>query len=124
MIQVKRVYEPAGPDDGTCILVERLWPRGLKKASMQMHTWQKDIAPSNGLRRWFHHDPKKWDEFRRRYGGELDAHPEAWEPILEAARHGRVTLLYSTQNTQHNNALALRDYLEAKLGAAHAPRAA
>lgn len=124
MIQVKRVYEPAGPDDGTRILVERLWPRGMKKASFQMHTWQKDVAPSDGLRRWFHHDPKKWDEFRRRYGGELDARPETWEPILEAARHGRVTLLYSAQNTQHNNAVALRDYLEAKLGAAHAPQAA
>ena len=77
--------------------------------------WSKDVAPSDALRRWYGHDPKKWQEFRRRYFAELDSNPEAWKPILEAARRADVILLYSAQDTEHNNAAALRAYLVAKL---------
>ncbi len=115
MIKVKRVYDPVEPDDGKRFLVERLWPRGIRKEALQMDGWLKDVAPSDGLRRWFGHDPKKWEEFRRRYFAELEAHPEAWRPLLEAARAGHVTLLFSARDPHHNNAVALREFLEAKL---------
>ena len=114
MIQLKRAYEPAASDDGTRFLVERLWPRGVKKTSLRLDAWLKDVAPSDCLRRWFGHDPKKWQEFRRRYFHELDANAEAWEPILKATR--RVTLVYSSHDKEHNNAVALKDYLEARMG--------
>ena len=115
MIQVKRVYEPAAASDGQRLLVERLWPRGIRKESLQIDAWLKDVAPSAELRKWFAHDPAKWPEFRRRYFRELDAHPQAWRPILGAAAEGnRVTLIYSSHDREHNNAVALRDYLEKK----------
>ena len=112
MIKVKRVYEPAEPGDGTRLLVERLWPRGIKKEALAMDEWLKEVAPSSQLRRWFRHDPARWKEFRRRYFAELDGRPDAWEPIRESARRGTVTLLYSARDTEHNNAVALRAYLE------------
>lgn len=112
MILVKRVYEPAGRQDGARFLVERLWPRGMKKESLRMDVWLKEVAPSDSLRRWFGHDPAKWKEFCRRYRAELDGHPEAWRPILEADRRGAVTLLYSARDTEHNNAVALKAYLQ------------
>ena len=112
MIQVKRVYEAAEPQDGARFLVERLWPRGMKKESLQMDGWLKEVAPSTALRQWFGHDPVRWAEFQRRYTVELDAAPDAWAPLVAAARHGPVTLLYSARDTEHNAALALRDYLE------------
>ncbi len=115
MLAVKRVYDVPKPHDGTRFLVERLWPRGVKKESLQIDGWLKDVAPSHELRRWFAHDPAKWDEFCRRYSAELDARPEAWGPILDAARRGNVTLLYSAHNTEHNNAVALKAYLEKHL---------
>jgi len=115
MIKVKRVYDPVEPDDGQRFLVERLWPRGIRKEALQMKGWLKDVAPSDGLRRWFGHDPRKWEEFRRRYFAELEAHPEAWQPLLEAARAGNITLLFSARDTSHNNAVALREFLEEKL---------
>lgn len=115
MIQVKRVYEPSGPDDSIRFLVDRLWPRGVKREAMRLDGWLKDVAPSDALRRWFSHDPAKWDEFRRRYFAELDSKPKAWQPILQAARQGNVTLLYSARNVEHNNAVALKSYLEIKL---------
>ena len=115
MITVKRVYEPFDARDGTRFLVERLWPRGMKKDSLRIDGWLKDVAPSGALRRWFGHDPAKWDEFRRRYAAELDDQSEAWQPMLEAARRGDVTLLYSSHDTEHNNAVALRAYLERQL---------
>ena len=110
MLMVKRVYEAAEPGDGTRFLVERLWPRGMKKESLQMTAWLKEVAPSDALRRWFGHEPAKWDEFRRRYFAELDAKPETWRPILEALRQGNVTLLYSAHDVEHNNAVALQEY--------------
>jgi uncharacterized protein YeaO (DUF488 family) len=116
MIVTKRVYEP-GETRGKAFLVERLWPRGVRKEDLHYDEWLKDAAPSTELRKWFGHDPSKYEEFRRRYFKELDADPEAWRPILEAARHGAVTLLYSTHDAEHNNAVALKDYLEAKLHA-------
>ena len=115
MFQVKRVYEPPSKSDGLRVLVDRLWPRGLTKERAAVAKWMKDLAPSTELRKWFSHDPQKWDEFRRRYRRELDSHPEVWHPIISAARRGTVTLVYSSHDTEHNNAVALREYLEAKM---------
>ena len=115
MIQTKRIYGQLGADDGPRLLVERLWPRGIRKDALRLDGWPKDVAPSDALRRWFRHDPAKWEEFQRRYFAELDSKPGTWQPILEAARHGNVTLLYSARDTEHNNAVALRRYLEEKL---------
>ena len=116
MLALKRVYDAAAPDDGVRFLVERLWPRGIKKTDLKMDAWLKDVAPSAELRRWFAHDPKKWPEFCRRYFAELNSHPEAWERIRDAARGGRVTLVYSSHDTEHNNAVALKEYLQAHMG--------
>jgi uncharacterized protein YeaO (DUF488 family) len=116
MVTVKRVYEPPAPEDGTRFLVERLWPRGIKKASLSMDAWLKDVAPSAALRRWFSHDPDKWDTFRQRYFAELDSKPEALQPLVEATRWGHVTLLYSARTEAHNNAVALKLYLDQQLG--------
>ena len=115
MIKIKRVYEPSGSGDGTRFLVERLWPRGMKKESLHMEAWLKDVAPSDSLRRWFGHDPQKWNEFQDRYFAELDGEPDAIQPIVEAAGKGNVTLLYSAHDTEHNNAAALKKYLSKRL---------
>jgi len=112
MIRVKRVYERSERGDGARFLVERLWPRGIKKESLAIEDWLKEVAPSDGLRRWFGHDPAKWEEFRRRYFAELDSRPEACAAIRAAARRRNVTLLYSARDTEHNNAVALQEYLE------------
>lgn len=116
MINLRRVYEPPRPGEGARYLVERLWPRGLSKEALQLDGWLREVAPSDALRRWFAHDPARWDEFRRRYFEELDRRPEAWQPLLEAARRGPVTLLFSARDPEHNNAVALKQYLEARLG--------
>ena len=116
MLKLKRVYEPVASSDGIRFLVERLWPRGVKKTALQVDAWLKDVGPSTTLRRWFNHDPGKWNEFRRRYFRELEANAEAVDPILKAARRGRVTLVYSSRDTEHNNAVALKDYLESRIG--------
>jgi len=115
MIRVRRVYNPPGQGEGERFLVDRLWLRGLKKESLRLDAWLRDVAPSDALRRWFGHNPKKWEEFRCRYFAELDGKGEAWEPILKVARRGNVTLLFSARDTRHNNVLALRDFLMAKL---------
>ncbi len=115
MIQVKRVYESAGAHDGARYLVERLWPRGMKKENLKMDGWLKEVAPSDELRRWFSHDPAKWAEFQRRYSAELSRRRAAWEPLVQAAQHGTVTLLYSAHDEEHNNAVALKKYLERRL---------
>ena len=111
MIRVKRAYDPPARSDGRRILVERLWPRGMKKESLAADTWMKEVAPSTQLRKWFGHRVERWEEFRRRYRAELDANPAAWQPILEAAKPRTVTLLYSAHDTVHNGAVVLRDYL-------------
>ena len=115
MIQLKRVYDHGRTPPGKLFLVERLWPRGVKKESLHFDAWLKDAAPSDRLRKWFHHDPKKWAEFQRRYRYELEAKKEALTPLVNAAHRGNVVLLYSSRDTEHNNAVALRDYLEEKL---------
>ncbi len=116
MIQLKRAYDPAAKSDGTRFLVERLWPRGVKKESLHVEGWLKEVAPSTELRQWFSHDPSKWTEFRRRYFAELKANADAWQPLLTAARRGRVTLVYSSHDSEHNNAVALKQFLEQHLG--------
>jgi uncharacterized protein YeaO (DUF488 family) len=115
MINIKRVYDAASPTDGTRLLIERLWPRGIKKTSLKIKSWIKDVAPSTELRQWFSHDPVKWDEFRRRYSAELRANPDAWKPIIDTALHATVTLIYSSHDTVHNNAIALEAFLKAYL---------
>ena len=115
IVKVKRVYESLLRSDGTRFLVERLWPRGMKKEQLKLDAWLKDVAPSDSLRRWFGHDPLKWNEFQKKYRAELSDNPDAWKPILEAAKRGRVTLLYSSRDTAHNNALVLKSFLEERL---------
>jgi len=112
MIKLKRVYDPVADDDGTRFLVERQWRRGIKKSDLQMQAWLKDVAPSSSLRQWFSHDPKKWNDFRERYFRELRSNVRALEPLMAAAKQGTVTLLYSSRDSEHNNAVALRDYIE------------
>ena len=111
MITLKRAYDPVSRTDGTRFLVERLWPRGVSKAKLRVDAWLKEAGPSTELRKWFGHDPEKWDQFRRRYFRELGSRPEAWQPIVAAARRGPVTLVYSSHDTQYNNAVALHEYL-------------
>ncbi len=115
MIRIKRVYDQPEPDDGLRFLVDRLWPRGMKKENLQMDEWLKEVAPSDALRSWFGHDAAKWEEFCRRYDAELEANSEAWRPILNMARKQNITLLYSAHDIEHNNAVAIRAFIEKKL---------
>ncbi len=111
MIFVKRVYDRPEKIDGPRFLVDHLWPRGLRKEALRMNGWAKAVSPSDELRNWFRHDPEKWEEFQARYFAELDKKPETWQPLLQAARNGDLTLLFSAHDTRHNNAVALRIYL-------------
>ena len=111
MFRIKRTYATPSRGDGRRILVERLWPRGMKKEALDADGWMKEVAPSTQLRQWFGHEIDRWEEFRRRYRKELDAHPAAWEPLLDAGRSHTVTLLYSAHDIGHNSAVVLRDYL-------------
>jgi uncharacterized protein YeaO (DUF488 family) len=113
-VAVKRVYEPVSPKDGYRILVDRLWPRGLSKDRAAVDLWLKDIAPSTELRRWFGHDPSKWDEFRRKYSAELATHAEDVAQIRKLAKRRRVTLVYGARDTEHNDAVVLLGYLESR----------
>ena len=122
MVKLKRVYDPVSRTDGTRFLVERLWPRGLSKTKVRLTAWLKEVGPSTELRQWFNHDPLKWSQFRTRYFRALDARPESWRPILTAARRGIVTLLYSSHDEEHNNAVALKEYLQAKRRQPSSPR--
>jgi uncharacterized protein YeaO (DUF488 family) len=115
VIRVKRVYERPVAEDGARFLVDHLWPRGLKKEEVKVERWLKTVSPSDGLRKWFGHDPAKWKEFERRYTAELDKKPESWQPILEAARRTDIALVYSARDTEHNNAVALKGYLDKRL---------
>jgi uncharacterized protein YeaO (DUF488 family) len=111
MIKIKRIYDAAAPDDGKRILVDRLWPRGIKKEEVKIDEWMKEIAPSDGLRKWFSHEPSKYPEFKRRYLKELEKKPELLEAIRNSAEKGTVTLLYSARDTERNNAVALKEAL-------------
>ena len=116
MIKIKRVYEGPKRDDGVRYLVERLWPRGIKKEGLKMKAWLKEIYPSPELRKWYAHDVARWTEFQNRYRKELKSNAEAWKPLIDAAKKGNVTLLYSAKDTEHNSALVLKEFLEEKLG--------
>lgn len=111
-VEVARIYDAGRRGGGRRYLVERLWPRGIRKEDLRIDGWLRNVAPSAELRKWFAHDPGKWNEFKRRYFLELDANPEAWRSLLEAAEGGNVTLLFSARDAEHNNAVALKEYLE------------
>ena len=113
-IRTKRIYEGPGRTDGRRILVDRLWPRGIAKADAKIAHWARSVSPSNELRRWYAHDPNKWDEFRKRYFEELDANPDGVAELRSHLGSGTVTLLYSSRETRLNNATALKDYLESR----------
>jgi uncharacterized protein YeaO (DUF488 family) len=114
-IGVKRIYEPPGDRDGQRVLVDRVWPRGISKAEAALTAWQKDIAPSTALRKWFGHDPARWEEFGRRYRRELDGNQNQVKRLEEMARSGALTLLYGARDTQHNQAVVLADYIGKRL---------
>jgi uncharacterized protein YeaO (DUF488 family) len=111
-INLKRVYDEERAPQGVRFLVERLWPRGIKKADLRIDGWLKDPAPGAELRKRFSHDPARWHAFRHGCFAELDSHPDASRQILDAARQGPVTLLYSSHDTHHNNAVALKQFLD------------
>jgi uncharacterized protein YeaO (DUF488 family) len=111
-LALKRIYDAPRSVDGARYLVDRFWPRAVKKEDLQISAWLKEVAPSNELRRWFGHDPARWEQFQRRYRAELDANPNAWKRLAEAYRQGKVTLLYAARDTEHNNAVVLKAYLE------------
>ena len=115
MVQLKRVYEKPSRKNGLRILVDRLWPRGLTKERAAVTLWVKDVAPSTELRKWFGHDPARWDEFQQRYFAELDKNPKAWEALVNAAEKGDLTLVFGARDEEHNNAVALRSYLITQL---------
>jgi uncharacterized protein YeaO (DUF488 family) len=110
-LRLKRAYDPVSPDDGERYLVDRLWPRGVKKEALALTAWLKEIAPSDELRRWFGHDPARWPEFRRRYLAELKAKAAALQPLRAALKRGPVTLVYSAHDEAHNQAVVLREWL-------------
>lgn len=120
MVRLKRAYEPVEPDDGRRVLVERLWPRGLRKDQAHFDDWLKDIAPSDSLRKWFHHDPNRWDEFEQRYARELESHAAsaALDDLVRRAVSETVTLIYSAHDEEHNNAVALKTMIERRLRSA------
>lgn len=118
MIKIKRIYEPAEAADGRRFLVDRVWPRGIRKDAAGVEAWLKEVGPSNELRKWFGHDPQRWTEFRRRYRRELASHQDELAPLLEAARQGDVTLVYSARDEQHNQAVVIKGVLEELLESA------
>lgn len=111
-IQTKRAYEPAEKDDGMRVLVDRLWPRGLKKDTAALDEWVRELAPSSVLRKWFNHDPERWTEFQRRYKAELRKDSGAANALLERAGKKRLTLIYAAHDEEHNHALVLAKYLK------------
>ena len=115
MIRIRRAYEEPTSQDGKRFLIDRLWPRGIRKENLVLDGWLKEAAPSNELRRWYHQDSQQWEAFRQRYYAELEKNPESWQPLLEAARKGNITLVYSARNEEQNNAVALKEFLEAHL---------
>jgi uncharacterized protein YeaO (DUF488 family) len=124
LIKIKRIYEKPSKDDGKRILIDRLWPRGLKKEDASIDQWIKEIAPSNELRKWFNHDPNRWDEFKNRFFAELRGEREFIEGIIDMARKGRVTLLFGSKEERFNNAVALKEYLKKRMDASERKKAA
>ncbi len=115
-IRVKRIYDTPEPADGYRLLVDRIWPRGVSKENASLDSWMREVAPSTELRRWFAHDATRWNEFRRRYAVELGARQDLVAEILSLARDRRVTLLYSARDIDHNQAVALAEFLAATAG--------
>jgi uncharacterized protein YeaO (DUF488 family) len=111
VIHTKRIYDAAPAADGRRILIDRLWPRGIRKEDARIDFWARDVAPSTALRRWYGHDPAKWDEFRRRYAAELDANPAGVAALRAAMGRGRVTFVFASKETRLNNAAALAEYV-------------
>ena len=124
MLKIKRVYDPPSPNDGKRILIDRLWPRGLKKEDAKVDDWIKEVAPSTELRTWYGHDPKKWSEFKRRFFSELRRRQDLVEGIVSASRKGTVTLLFGSREERFNNAVALKDFVEARMSASERKKAA
>jgi uncharacterized protein YeaO (DUF488 family) len=115
-IHIKRVYDPPGKNDGRRILVDRLWPRGISKEKAKIAFWAKEISPSTELRRWYGHDPAKWSEFKAGYFAELDANPEAVQELVDQVRTGMLTFVYGSKEQHLNNAVALKEYIESRMG--------
>ena len=113
-VNIKRVYEEAKKSDGKRILVDRLWPRGLRKAEVKVDLWLKEIAPSTALRKWFSHEPSKWEEFKKRYSVELEKNNEEISLLEREVSEGKVTLVYGAKDQEHNGAVVLREFLEHK----------
>jgi uncharacterized protein YeaO (DUF488 family) len=113
-VRTKRVYEPATRDDGVRVLVDRVWPRGIRKEDAHLVEWRKEVAPSTALRQWFNHDPARWEAFRERYAAELETHPEDLAALRALARGKRLTLVYSARDTEHNQAVVLQQLLTGK----------
>lgn len=111
-IRLKRAYDAPAPGDGCRVLVDRLWPRGITKEAAHIDLWLKEIAPSAELRKWFQHDPARWEEFRRRYQHEIENHPEALTQLQAEVHKGPVTLVYGAKDQAHNNAAALKEFVE------------
>ncbi|TWU22038.1 hypothetical protein Pla52o_30860 [Novipirellula galeiformis] len=114
-IKIARAYDPPETEDGCRVLVDRLWPRGVKKEDLKLDDWLKELAPSDTLRKWFDHDVEKWDEFRERYRKELDSSSEAIASLLETAAQQPIVLLYAAKDEAHNNAVVLKEFLEQRL---------
>ncbi|MEA3366312.1 MAG: DUF488 family protein [Candidatus Hydrogenedentes bacterium] len=114
-IRIRRLYHEATKNDGYRVLVDRVWPRGVSKQDAHLDAWNRDVAPTDDLRKWFGHDPDKWDEFKKQYKNELSANWEAVAPLLEKAREKRVTLVFGAKDKEHNNAVVLREFLEEQL---------
>jgi len=114
-IHIKRVYEEAAPTDGYRVLVDRLWPRGVKKEDAKLDLWAKDIAPTTQLRQWFHHEAPKWSDFKAKYHTELSQSPHFSQFLSELKKHQTITFLIAANNEQHNHALALKDFVEEKM---------
>ena len=113
-ISIKRIYDTPSAQDGYRVLVDQLWPRGLKKEDARIDSWVKEIAPTKELRKWYSHDPEKWPEFKRRYFEELDGHTELVNEFIEVIKERKVTFLFSSKELKLNNALALKEYIEKK----------
>ena len=110
-VKLKRAYEPPASDNGTRVLIDRLWPRGISKKRAAIDQWMKDISPSTELRKWFGHDPARWDEFRRRYAKEVRQNTDLLDQLRSLARHGPITLVYSAHDEEHNDAVELRELI-------------
>jgi len=114
-IKIKRVYDQPAKSDGYRVLIDRIWPRGLKKTEARIDEWLKQIAPSTGLRKWFKHDPAKWEQFKRRYAAELKEHREELGKLVRESRKRTVTLVFGAKDIAHSNAMALKEYIERRI---------